>query len=333
MRIERGATTIESMSTTRASRKSKVSIVGAGSVGTAVAYACLIRGSADSLALFDPNTDKVRAEVLDLNHGTQFAPACRIDGADDLAVTAGSDLIVVTAGAKQKPGQSRLELAAANVRIVQELTPALLALSPDAVVLFVSNPVDVVTYAAIRATDAPAGQILGSGTVLDSGRLRFLVAQHVGIAVENVHALIVGEHGDSEITLWSSATVGGVPATEYRDENGAAAFDAAIREQISTRVVRSAYEIILGKGATNLAIGLSTARIVEAVLRDQHRVLPVSTLQRGVHGIDGVCLSLPTIVDGRGAGRVLEIPLSPDEAAGLRASAQTLREVQRSLGL
>lgn len=118
------------MSTTRASRKSKVSIVGAGSVGTAVAYACLIRGSADSLALFDPNTDKVRAEVLDLNHGTQFAPACRIDGADDLAVTAGSDLIVVTAGAKQKPGQSRLELAAANVRIVQELTPALLALSP-----------------------------------------------------------------------------------------------------------------------------------------------------------------------------------------------------------
>ncbi|MGW0044311.1 lactate/malate family dehydrogenase [Rhodococcus sp. NPDC003348] len=318
---------------TETTRKSTVSIIGAGSVGTAVAYACLIRGTADALSLYDTNAGKVRAEVLDLNHGTQFAPPCRIEGSDDLAVTAGSDLIVVTAGAKQRPGQSRLDLAAANVELAQALTPALLDLSPDAVVLFVSNPVDIVTFAAIRAVGLDsAPRIFGSGTVLDSGRLRFLIAQRVGIAVENVHALVVGEHGDSEITLWSSATVGGVPALRY-DAGDGPLFGAATCAEISTEVVRSAYEIIEGKGATNLAIGLSTARIIEAVLRDEHRVLPVSTLHRGAHGIDGVCLSLPTLVDGRGATRALEVPLSSDEADGLLASARALREVQAALGL
>lgn len=321
------------MTAASTSGKSTVSIVGAGSVGTAVAYACLIRGSADALTLYDTNADKVRAEVLDLGHGTQFAPPCRIEGSDDLAVTAGSDLIVVTAGAKQRPGQSRLDLAAANVELTQALTPALLDLSPDAVVLFVSNPVDVVTLAAIRAVGLDAApRIFGSGTVLDSGRLRFLIAQRVGIAVANVHALVVGEHGDSEIVLWSSATVGGVPALRFDGEDGPM-FDAATRAAVATQVTRSAYEIIQGKGVTNLAIGLSTARIVEAVLRDEHRVMPVSTMQRGAHGIDGVCLSLPTLVDARGATRVLEVPLSAGEAGGLRASARALREVQTGLGL
>lgn len=316
-----------------ASAKSKVSIIGAGAVGTAIAYACLIRGSADALALYDTNAGKVRAEVLDLNHGTQFAPACRIDGSDELGVTAGSDLIVVTAGVKQQPGQSRLDLAAANVELTQTLTPALLDLSPHAAILFVSNPVDVVTYAAVRVAGAGAAhRIFGSGTVLDSGRLRFLIAQRVGIAVENVHAFVIGEHGDSEISLWSSATVGGVPALAY-DAGAGPVFDDAVRAELSTEVVRSAYEIIGGKGATNLAIGLSTARIVEAVLRDQHRVLPVSSLQTGAYGIEGVCLSLPTLVDGRGAARVLEVPLSDVELDGLRRSAQALLDVQRALGI
>ncbi|MBH0120603.1 L-lactate dehydrogenase [Rhodococcus sp. HM1] len=313
--------------------KVKVTIVGAGTVGTAIAYACLIRGSAEALALYDTNADKVRAEVLDLNHGTQFAPPCRIEGGDDLAVTAGSDMIVVTAGAKQKPGQSRLELAAANVALVQTLTPALLERSPDAVVLFVSNPVDIVTHAAIVATDAAPGRIFGSGTVLDSGRLRFLIAERAGVAVENVHAVVVGEHGDSEITLWSGATIGGVAAAKFVTGDGTSAplFDAAARADISARVVHSAYEIIRGKGATNLAIGLSTARIVEAVLRDQHRVLPVSTLQSGPEDLSGVCLSLPTVVDSRGAAQVLDVAMSDEEREGLRASARTLREVQATL--
>ncbi len=175
-----------------------MSVVGAGSVGTAIAYACLIRGSADALALYDTNSAKVRAEVLDLNHGTQFTPPCTVEGGDDISVTAGSDLVVVTAGAKQHPGQSRLELAAVNVKIAQTLTEQLLAVSPDAVLLFVTNPVDVATYAAIQAAGPSyRSRIFGSGTVLDTARLRFLLATELGVAVENVHAFIVGEHGDS----------------------------------------------------------------------------------------------------------------------------------------
>lgn len=313
-------------------QNTKVAIVGMGSVGTAIAYACFIRGSAGSLALYDVNAAKVRAEMLDLNHGSQFVPHCRISGSDDIAVTADAAVVVVTAGAKQKPGQSRLELASANVAMAKTLTPQLLAHSPDAVVVLVTNPVDVVTFAAAQSVDAPAGHVFGSGTVLDSSRFRYLIAERAGLAVGNVHGFIVGEHGDSEISLWSSVSVGGVPAARFR-RDGAPVFDEANRNRISAEVVNAAYEIIAGKGATNLAIGLSTARIVEAVLGDQHRVLPVSTVQHGAHGISGVALSLPTVVTARGAGQVLEVPLSEPELAGLQASASTLHAAQQSLGL
>ncbi|WP_460358186.1 L-lactate dehydrogenase [Mycobacterium sp. ZZG] len=313
-------------------RNTKVSIVGMGSVGTAIAYACLIRGSAGALALYDVNAAKVRAEVLDLNHGSQFVPHCRITGSDDIAATSGSAVVVVTAGAKQKPGQSRLDLAAANVAMAQTLTPQLLEHSPDAVVVFVTNPVDVVTFAATRAVDAAPGHIFGSGTVLDSSRFRYLIAEHADLAVGNVHGFIVGEHGDSEISLWSSVSVGGVPAARFR-RDGVPVFDEDSRRRISAEVVNAAYEIIAGKGATNLAIGLSSARIIEAILGDQHRVLPVSTVQQGAHGISGVALSLPTVVTAHGAGEVLEVPLSDSELAGLQASAGTLLQAQQSLGL
>ncbi|MBI5337787.1 L-lactate dehydrogenase [Mycobacterium sp. BK558] len=313
-------------------RNTKVAIVGMGSVGTAIAYACLIRGSAGALALFDVNAAKVRAEVLDLNHGSQFVPHCRISGSDDIAVTAGSAVVIVTAGAKQKPGQSRLDLAAANVAMAQSLTPQLLEHSPDAVILFVTNPVDIVTFAATKAVDAAPGHVFGSGTVLDSSRFRYLIAEQADLAVGNVHGLIIGEHGDSEISLWSSVSIGGVPAEQFR-RDGVAVFDEQTRGRISSEVINAAYEIIAGKGATNLAIGLSTARIVEAVLGDQHRVLPVSTVQRGAYGIEGVALSLPTVVSAHGAGQVLEVPLAVSELLGLQRSAATLRDVQAALGV
>lgn len=303
-----------------------------GSVGTAIAYACLIRGSAGALALFDVNAAKVRAEVLDLNHGSQFVPHCRVSGSDDIAVTAGSAVVIVTAGAKQKPGQSRLDLAAANVAMAQSLTPQLLEHSPDAVILFVTNPVDVVTFAATKAVDAAPGHVFGSGTVLDSSRFRYLIAEQADLAVGNVHGLIIGEHGDSEISLWSSVSIGGVPAEQFR-RDGVAVFDEQTRGRISSEVINAAYQIIAGKGATNLAIGLSTARIVEAVLGDQHRVLPVSTVQRGAYGIEGVALSLPTVVSAHGAGQVLEVPLAVSELLGLQRSAATLRDVQAALGV
>jgi L-lactate dehydrogenase len=313
-----------------AHRNGRVSIVGMGSVGTAIAYACLIRGSAAELALYDIDAKKVRAEVLDLNHGSQFVPHCRITGGDDLTVTADSQIVIVTAGAKQKPGQTRLDLAATNVAMAQDLTPRLLELSPRAVIVFVTNPVDVVTHAAVHAVDAAPGRIFGSGTVLDSSRFRHLIAQRADLAVANVHGFIVGEHGDSEISLWSSVSIGGVPAERFR-RDGEQVFDEATRAQISSDVVNAAYEVIAGKGATNLAIGLSTARIIEAVRGDQHRVLPVSTLQTGAHGIDDVCLSLPTVVTADGAGEVLEVPLSEAERDGLHASAEALRAAWRAV--
>ena len=194
---------------------SKVAIVGAGAVGTAIAYAAQIRGVCRQLALFDLNAQKVRAEVLDLNHGMQFTPMAEITGSDDLAVCADADVVVITAGAKQDPGQSRLDLAAANVAMCRDLVPALVALAPDALLLVVTNPVDVVTMAALEFSGLPAHRVFGSGTVLDSSRLRFLIAEHTHVAVQNVHAYIAGEHGDSEVPLWSTATIGGVPVQDW----------------------------------------------------------------------------------------------------------------------
>jgi L-lactate dehydrogenase len=310
----------------------KIAVVGAGSVGATVAYACLIRGVGRDIALYDVDAAKTRAEVLDLNHGLQFVPQATVVGADDIEVCRGADLLVVTAGAKQKPGQSRLDLAAANVTLCRGLVPRLLEVAPDAVLLLVTNPVDVVTYAALRYSGLPSRRVFGSGTVLDSSRLRLLVAQHCGVAVQNVHAYIAGEHGDSEIPLWSSATIGSVPLLGW-EVPGRPALDATAREEIVRRVVGAAGEIIRGKGATNYAVGLAAARVIEAVLRDERQVLPVSSLLDGVAGISDVCLSIPSVVDRGGVDTVLPVPLSEDESEGLRRSADTVRAVIRQLGL
>jgi len=307
-------------------------VVGAGAVGTAIAYAAQIRGVCRQLALFDLNAEKVRAEVLDLNHGLQFTPMARITGSDELAVCADADVVVITAGAKQRPGQTRLDLAAANVAMCRELVPALVELAPDALVLVVTNPVDVVTYAALQFSGLPSQRVFGSGTVLDSSRLRFLIAEHTGVAVQNVHAYIAGEHGDSEVPLWSTATIGGVPVRDW-GAAGERPLDETARALIHNRVVTSAYEIIAGKGATSLAIGLAVSRILEAALNDEHRVLPVTSRLDGVHGLSDVCLSMPAVVGRAGVERVLATPLSDGEREQLVASAQTVRAAARDLGL
>ena len=183
----------------------------------------------------------------------------------------------------------------------RDLVPALVGLAPDALLLVVTNPVDVVTQAALQFSGLPASRVFGSGTVLDSSRLRFLIAEHTHVAVQNVHAYIAGEHGDSEVPLWSSATIGGVPVQDWASE-GADPLDEEARSEIHRRVVTAAYEIIAGKGATSLAIGLAVSRILEAVLNDEHRVLPVTSMLAGVHGLSDVCLSMPSVV-GRQRGR------------------------------
>jgi L-lactate dehydrogenase len=297
-----------------------------------MAYAALMRGSARTVALYDINASKVQAEVLDLSHGIQFMPMANVLGSDDVEVCRDSDVIMVTAGAKQKPGQSRIDLAEATINLVKTILPPLLEVAPNATYVMVTNPVDVVTYAALKITGLPRHQLFGSGTVLDSSRLRYVLARELGVAVQNVHAYMAGEHGDSEIPLWSSATIGGVPLLDWPGINGRGPLTEAQREAIANEVITSAYSIIEGKGATNYAVALAGSRIIEALLKDENRVLPVSTLVDNYFSITDVCLSIPTVVGGRGAAEQLRVPLSNAEYDGLKSSAQKLKEVARQFG-
>lgn len=313
----------------------KIAVIGAGSVGATVAYACLVRGVAKQIVLHDLAKAKVDAEVLDLNHGLQFVPPATVEGSDDPQVCAGADVIVMTAGAKQKPGQTRMDLAAANVAMCRKIVPVLMKVAPDALLLMVTNPVDVITYAALKISGLPKERVIGSGTVLDSSRFRYLIARRCSVAVPNVHAYIVGEHGDSEIPLWSSATIANIPLHEWAVP-GHGKLSVRDRTEIFQNVKTAAYQIIEGKGATNYAIGLATASILEAILHDENRVMPVSsfiTNYLGMPEISDVCLSVPSIVNRRGVEQALSIPMNEAETAGLRNSAEMIRTTIRSLGL
>lgn len=310
----------------------KVAVVGAGAVGSSMAYACLIRRSARTVALYDVDRAKVEAEVLDLAHGALFTGAAEVRGGADPGVVEGAHVVVVTAGAKQRPGQTRLDLAATNVRLLEQLMPVLVERAPDAVFVLVTNPCDVLTVAAQRLSGLPARRVLSSGTVLDTSRLRQLLAVRAGVAAGSIHANIVGEHGDSEFALWSQARIGPVPILEW-SAPGAAPFSVEELERITADVRSAAYRVIEGKGATNYAIGLAGARIVEAILRDERAILPVSTVHDGYHGLHGVALSMPSVVDASGVSAVLDLSLSPEEEAQLHASAAALQRTQADLGL
>jgi L-lactate dehydrogenase len=310
-------------------RKQKIGIIGAGSVGATIAYACMVRGIGKHISLFDIATSKLNAEVLDLNHGLMFVSEAQLDGSDDIEVLKGADALVITAGAKQKPGQTRIDLAEINAEICRKLIPEIVRVAPDAILLMVTNPVDVLTYVALKISGLESRRVLGSGTVLDSSRFRFLVAQHCHVAVQNVHAYIAGEHGDSEIPLWSSASIGNVPLDQWVFPNR---MTAAQRTAIFENVRTSADQVIAGKGATNYAIGLAVSSILQAILWDEGRVLPVSSLLTKYRGLDDVCLSVPAIVNRRGVEYPLPVPLSAEEEQGLKKSAEAIRSVVRRLG-
>lgn len=309
---------------------SKLTVVGAGSVGSSVAYAALIRGSARHIALYDIATEKVEAEVLDLAHGTQFTGTSDIIGGSDVSVAAGSHVVVITAGAKQKPGQTRIELADVNAGIIRRMMPELLEVAPNAVYVIVTNPCDVLTVIAQQETGLPPERIFASGTVLDTSRLRWKLAQRAGVSTASVHAHIVGEHGDTEFPLWSRATIGTVPILEWETPEHPR-FTLAELDEIAVDVRDAAYKVIRGKGATNYAIGLSSARIVEAILHDEHAVMPVSTVLDDFHGIDGVALSVPSIVSASGAVPIRNTSFSDSELALLRGSADALRSAATTL--
>ena len=312
-------------------RTSRIAIVGAGSVGATIAYACTIRGVGKQFALYDIDRAKVEAQVLDLNHGLQFVPMASIEGSDDVAICADADVVVITAGAKQKPGQGRMQLAAANAAMCRSLVPQLVRLAPQAILLVVTNPVDVITYVAMKLSGHPARRVLGSGTVLDSSRFRFLIARRCRVAVQSVHAYIAGEQGEAEVPLWSSASIANIPLHQWAVP-GHGKLTVRDRTEIFQNVKQSAQQIIAGKGATNYAIGLATARILQAIVNDESGILPVSGLLTDYRGISDVCLSVPSIINGGGVEIALPVPMNEAEEAGLRNSADAVRAAARSLG-
>ncbi len=310
---------------------SKVAIIGAGGVGATIAYAALLNGIAREIVLYDIDAAKVQAEVLDLNHGLRFTPTARVVGSDQLDICVDADVVVITAGAKQRPGETRLDLAGRNTDIFRELVPALAERAPRAVLLIVTNPVDVLTYVALQLSGFPSSRVIGSGTVLDTSRLHFVLAERCGVAVSNVHATIAGEHGDSEFALWSSAAIGNVPLDRWITPAGKHLTPDELND-IAERVKHAAYDIIRGKGATTYAIGLAVTSIVGAILNDEHRIMPVSTLQDGAYGIADVCLSMPVVVGAGGVVRGMDVPLTGGEQHHLISSADTIRDTIRSVG-
>jgi L-lactate dehydrogenase len=304
-------------------RHRKVVVIGAGSVGTTYIYALLQTGLTNEIALVDIDRKRVEGEVMDLSHGLPFIPPVAIK-AGDYADCADAHLIVITAGAKQASGQSRSELIQKNAEIIKSICQAIREQGTSAVVLMVTNPVDTLTQLAIRYLNLPRSKVIGSGTVLDSTRFKYLLSRHCGIDARNVHAYILGEHGDSEVAAWSMTHIAGVPIKEYCETCGACDYQQHHRE-IAEQVLNSAYHIIDYKGSTFYGIGLSLVRIAGAILRDEHSVLTVSTLLQGEYGLNDICLSVPCVIGREGLIRVVEARLAANEQRSLEQSAETLR--------
>lgn len=302
----------------------RVVVVGAGAVGATYCYTMMQTGLANEIVLIDVDAERVKGEVMDLSHGLPFVRPVAIRGGD-YSDCSDASLIVLTAGAKQKREQPRLELVQKNAEIVSSICDRIKDCAQTPVLVVVTNPVDVLTYVAIKKLGWPRGRVIGSGTVLDSSRFRYLLGRHCGIDTRNVHAYILGEHGDSEVAAWSMSHISGLTIHEYCKRCRRCDY-VAEHKRIEQQVRDSAYHIIDYKGATYYAIGLSLLRISEAILRNENSVLTVSTLLEGEYGIDDICLSVPCIVGKEGVNSIIRAKLSQDEHKALKASAQTLKE-------
>lgn len=302
----------------------RVGVIGTGMVGASFAYALMQRGLVNEMVLIDTNRGRAEAEAMDLNHGLPFVRPMRI-WAGDYSDLAGAAITVVTAGAAQQPGETRLQLLERNTAILRSVIPDVVQNNPGGIILLASNPVDLMTHLSVQLSGLPPAKIIGSGTILDTARFRTLLGERYTVDPRSVHAYIIGEHGDSEVPLWSLANIGGVPLRDFRSANGAG-YDQAALDQIFERTRDAAYTIIERKGATYYAIGLGLVTIVEAILRNQHTVLTVSSLMTGQYGVQDICTSLPTIVGAQGIETVLQLPLSTEEEAAFAHSATVLRE-------
>jgi L-lactate dehydrogenase len=313
-------------------RPRKGVIIGVGQVGIACAYSLLIQDCFDELILQDIDRDRVEGEVMDLQHGIPLLPPTTLKAGTVADEGQDADIVIITAGAAQKEGETRLDLLCRNVKIYESILADVVKYCPNAILLIVSNPVDIMTYITLKISNFPPSRVIGSGTVLDSARLRSIIAKKLDIDARSVHAYIIGEHGDSEVPVWSCAHVGGTPLLT-RPWKELSESDRASLDEIFCQVKNAAYEIIRRKGYTSYAIGLSVTDIVQAILRSQERILTVSSLLNGPYGIENVCLSLPKVVSDRGILKVVNLALSDREREQVIKSAEILRSIASELKL
>ena len=311
--------------------RGKLVVVGDGAVGSTTAYTIMLGGLFSEIVIIDINREKAEGDALDIAHGVALVKPVKVY-AGDYRDCKDADIVIITAGVGQAPGETRLDLLKRNVSVMKIITESIMQHAPkDVILLTVTNPVDVLTYVTYKVSDLPKNQVLGSGTVLDTSRLKYLISRKTGIDARNCHTYIIGEHGDSEVAAWSITNIGGMSMHEFCRYTGKCDVDdlSVMYEDVKN----SAYEIINKKGATYYAIAVAVARIVECIAGDENSILTVSSVFSGEYGIDDVALSVPTKVGGDGIEKILEVPFSREEMKGLRNSADTLKEQIKQLDL
>lgn len=309
----------------------KITVIGTGFVGSTTAYTLMLSGLISELVLIDANVEKAEGEVMDLNHGMPFVMPLKIYRGE-YKDCAGSDIVIISAGANQRPGESRIDLVQKNSRIFKSIVSEIIRYNRDCILLVVTNPVDILTYVTYKISGFPRSKVIGSGTVLDTARFKYLLGNHTGIDTRNIHAYIIGEHGDTEVPTWSLANIAGIPMDDYCERCRRCSKKIS-RQKIYTEVKNAAYDIIERKGATYFAVALAVRRIVEAIVRDENSILTISSFLDGQYGLNNVCLSLPSIVNMDGVERILEVPIYDTEKELLLKSGNVLSKIIENLDI
>ena len=314
--------------TSRDSRGPKIVIVGAGFVGTSFAYSLLIRGLASEIVILDVNKERAEGETMDLNHGLPFVQPVKI-WSGDYPDCRDADIVVISVDKGQKIEQSRLDLAQGNFELMKQIVPNITKYNDKCILLVVSNPLDVMTYAALKLSNFPKNRVIGSGTILDTARLRYLLGEQLEVDPRNVHAYIIGEHGDSEVPVWSLANVAGIRLRDYYPLSDLE-YNQAELDNMFLQVKNAGYEIIKRKGRTNYAVALGMTKIVESIIRNENAIATVSCLLEDYYGVSDICLSVPVILHRSGIKRTIKLPLDENEMASFRKSAEIIKNVAGS---
>ncbi len=312
--------------------KGKITVIGAGYVGSSIAYTIVLKELVSEIVLIDINKDKAEGDAMDINHGISFVAPTKVY-AGDYSDIKGSDMVIITAGANQKEGEKRTDLLKRNADIFKDIiSNTLCYCHDDTILMVVTNPVDILTYVTHKLSGFSKNNVIGSGTVLDTSRLKYLIGEHTNFDPRNIHTYMIGEHGDSEVAAWSITRVAGMPFSEFCTSADCKNSLCTCEEKFYNKTKNAAYEIINRKGATYYAVAMAVSRIIECIIGDEHSILTISSVLEGEYGIRDVCLSVPTVVGSGGAERVLEVDFSDEEIIGLKNSADTLKKLAKEIG-